>query len=196
MELLIPALILSGCAAVVGGLRLARAWRGRGGRPAEPAVALAAAGRGVEDPRPQDVVILDGQDYLVSGVARLADGRQAWCECLLQDGLRSRWLLVPAGDPGWLTAGQPAQAAALAERPTELLEVGGEIYRLHRRGVAEVQQAEGDLGGRYQGHRVEYWDYRRPGAGRLWVRREAGAAALTVAGQRLRRHLLGFLPGS
>lgn len=195
MEIITALLVASACAAVAAGAVRWRARRrggpGTGERGALPA---AAAARDVlENIRLQDVVLLDGMELVVTGLARFEERERHWFECRLLDGKVERWLLVQPQDPDAAIAGERV-APELGAEPSEAVEHDGKVFHLERCGHAEVS-GQGDLGGVVVSGQCATWDYRRPGPDRLWVRRGPAGTA-TFAGQRVGRHLICVLPGS
>lgn len=200
MEVLVSVLLVG--AALAGGYKLLRRRRtaGKGVRPlkadqgAEHPKALAAP-RELGDLLPDDVLIVDDRDFLVTGMILLTDGSSTWRECRMEDGGDERWVLLSAGSGDWIQVGQPVSNLGLDGPPSEQLEVGGAVYRLIGQGSAEVKEEAGDLAGGVFDGRCRYWDYSRPGAGRLWIRQGRQGRIITV-GRRIQRHLVDFLPGS
>jgi hypothetical protein len=199
MECLVTALLIGGCTALGA---LAVCWRRRRARAAAPAQSdelrpfvstegtPVPEGRGLDDLFPGDVLLHDGLDLIVAGVARCTDGPMGWCECRLQDGKLERWLIVRADDPEHVTVGELLPPDELSGEPSDSLEHSGQIYSLVRRGRATVSLV-GELVDGLAAGECHYWDYSRPGADRLWIRRGA-----IFAGQRIPRHLVTLLPGS
>ena len=198
MECIVAALVIGGCTALGA---LAVRWRRRRARattpqpPEVPPLSIAdgapsSDGRGLDGLFPGDVLLHDGMDLIVTGIARLTDGAQSWCECRLEDGERERWLIVPADDADCVV-GQRLPPDELVGEPSNSLEHAGQIYTLSRYGRASVSLVGELAGGLTTGDDCRYWDYTRPGADRLWIRRTVG-----FAGQRVPRHLLTLLPGS
>jgi hypothetical protein len=195
MEIVLAALILGGFAALFGyGIRRRRAAR----RRALPAAATEPPEpRPLECLRPGDVVLLDDRDFLVSGVALLEHRSASWLEARLEDGGEELWLVVPRDDSPWVLAGRRTQGLALADPPSELLELEQQVYRLLRRGRAEVRSTNGDMGRDFPRRTLRHWEYRQPGAGRIWLRdREGGQGFLAFVGRQVQRPLVSVLPGS
>jgi hypothetical protein len=201
MEVLIAALVVSGCAALG---TLAVRWRRRRARAGELAAEEARPrsasptgresldGRELDHLREGDVVLHDGLDLVVSGVARLTEGATCWTEARLADGSDERWLVVRPSDLDCVVVGRllPRGAVVLGLEPSESMEHDGRIYSLQRHGYAAVAIA-GELADGVPSGECRFWDYGLPGSGRLWVRGEQ-----VFVGERVRRHLVVSLPGS
>jgi hypothetical protein len=189
MEILVAVLVLGGVAALASyGMRRRRAAR------QAPALPLSEPRR-LDQLRPGDVALLDGQDLLVCGVARLSRPGATWQELRLEDGGRERWMVVPGEEAAGVLVGQRIEGLPLTDPPSELLEHQQQVYRLHSRGTAEVLSLEGDLGPGFPGDRLRHWEYRCPGAGRLWLR-DGEQGLVAFAGRKVPRPLVSALPGS
>jgi hypothetical protein len=127
-------------------------------------------------------------------VARLTEGADTWIECRLEDGDSERWLLVCGGDGDEVVFGQRIIDPGVGSRPSASLDIQGSLFSLHRQGRATVLR-RGNLGQDYPTGSCSYWDYQRPGDQRVWIRGQ-DVRMVVVAGQCIRRHLVGFLPGS
>ncbi len=197
LELIIgAAIVISGAAAGVMALRRRRA-RGRAGDDGEAPRLLTSGpdydGDGVEDvERPlwmckaEDVIIVDGRDWLVDRAVQLAEGSRRWTEAVLSDGSDEAWLCCPCRDEPFVSWGRPRGEGPL-DPPSSQVEVQGRIYSLDRRG-----RAVADPGGA----EVRFWDYTRPGARRVWHRQEGEEAPRTYVGEQVPRHHVSMLPGS
>jgi hypothetical protein len=201
MELVTAVLLASACATVAA---LAVRWSARRARraagaprPAEPAAAD-TEGQPCRDQLEQlrlgDVILYDGQELTVAGLALCEEREQRWHEARIVDGERERWLVVRPQDPDAAVIGERTADLGLGAEPSEALEHDGKVYQLERCGQAEVC-GEGDLGAQLSDGEYHYWDYRRPGADRLWIRRGPNRT-VSFAGQRVGRHLVCLLPGS
>ena len=185
MEILIAVLLAGGIVAL--GARLVR--RGQTG-------ATTAAPELVEQPRAEleraragDVVVHDRVDLLVERVVRLCEGRASWVELALRDGPAEWWLVLGAADEQGALLGKRTEGLPIVGRePPESLELDGKIYRLARAGQA---RAESDAAG--ESGVWDWWEYDRPGADRLWLRR-VGDELRACAGERVPRHMLELIP--
>ena len=68
------------------------------------------------------------------------------------------------------------------------------VFRLRRFGRAVVQ-VQGQLDGRHLAGECGYWNYDAAGDARVWFR-QMGDEWSYYGGQRVARHLVGYLPGS
>jgi hypothetical protein len=198
MELIVALLIAGGVAAAgVAALKRRRSEREQN-QAARLQVEVASEPRGLEALRPEDVLLHDRLELLVCGVASLAEATAShWQECRAADGRAVRWLVLRPEDPEHLLIGEAIEGGLGlddAVEPSEQLEHEQAIFRLERCGQASATFV-GDLDGALAAGELRYWDYARPGAERLWLRRgEAGTRCFR--GRRVGRHLVTFLPGS
>lgn len=192
MELIVALLLGGGCVAL-GRWALKR--RAAARQAAPPSSEASAVDRGLDELEPGDVLTHDGADYLVTGVARLTESDERWIECRLEDAGREAWIVVHPRDPDGAVVGRRVTDLVVAgDRPSESLDHGGEVFRLERHGRAGVE-VSGELEQGLVPGECRYWNYRRPGDGRVWMRR-VEERWVAFAGARTRRHLVGFLPGS
>ena len=137
--------------------------------------------------RPEDVIMCEGQDWMVEEVIHLAEGARKWVEVRLSDGADLAWLMVPEREDPFVGFGRPVELAAMAS-PGRQVEAQGMIFSMDRQGSAVVEQGPEQL---------RFWDYERAGAARLWHRQPEGdGGARSVLGERLPRHQIALLPGS
>ena len=162
--------------------------------PAPPLLLTDGGGPGpeeVERPlhrcRPEDIVMCEGQDWLVEEVFRLSEGARAWVECRLADGSEQAWLVVSERDDAFVGFGRSLELPAM-DSPGRQVEARGEIFSMDRQGTALLGQGP---------EQVRFWDYQRPGSARLWHRQgEAPGSTRSFMGERLPGHQVTFLPGS
>lgn len=195
MELLVAVLLGGSCAALGAYLlrRRRRRLRQRPGRvPTQRQAAIDE--RDLDDLRPDDVLTINGSDWIVMGVARLSEGADNWIECRLEDGSNERWLLVYGKEDHEVVFGQRIIDPGVGSRPSASLDIQGSLFSLQRQGRATVLKT-GNLGEDYPKGSCTYWDYQQPGDERVWIR-GLDAKMLYVAGERVQRHLVDFLPGS
>lgn len=192
MELILALIVGGGCAAW-GAIALRRRRKKSAG--AEPPVRPPPGDldRGLESLRPDDVINIDHVDWIVVGVADLSDGATRWQESRLVDGDRVRWLVVDSRSPDSAAVGERCEDLLHGGPPSESLEHEGKVYRLARHGQVKIT-VTGDAGA-FPGNESGFWDYSRPGDGRLWLRGGEGSM-FSFAGRSVRRHLVTFLPGS
>ena len=169
---------------------------GAGEAPAKkPRQLLEHIERGLDHLLPDDVVMVEGKDYLVAGVATVAEpDAPHLAEARLDDAGDEAWLVVcgPRGS-SWVQYGRQVELS-ISDPPSELLDYQGQVFRLEHRGQVTFSEVQGDLGP-LPADRCRYWEYNQPGPDRLWVRHD-GQRFLVFVGQRLRRHHLTVLPGS
>ncbi|PID38149.1 MAG: hypothetical protein CSA65_08665 [Proteobacteria bacterium] len=190
MELIVAALVAGGFL----GLTAHLVRRGRRARaPVEGTADLTAReadpDRGWSELRPQDVLIVDGHDYIVRTAAVFRESSRRWQECRLDDEGAYAWLCVE-DDDSTVRLGWTVEVPGVGSEPPELLDHEGKVFRLASCGQASVGRDDDA-----QAQDVRYWDYARPGADRLWVRQPAGGALQVRAGRAIQRHLFELLPG-
>ena len=182
MELLIAALISGAFVAMT--LRLVRRNRARLAPGAAPR--LLTDGRGLEALEPQDVLSVEGADYIVAQVWSFSGSGQQWREARVEDASLQRWVVVGLDDAEGLLFGREIELLGLTAEPSESFEFEGQVYQLVRHGTAERLDPRTP---------VRFWEYARPGDARLWVR-ELDQARRAFAGQRVACRQVEFLPGS
>jgi hypothetical protein len=148
--------------------------------------------RELDDLRPEDVLLYDGLDLIVSGIARLTADSFSWLECQIDEG--ERWMIIRSCDVDAVILGKVAADLGLGVEPSESLEYEGKIYQLERKGQASVVTS-GSLSSVWPHGGVSCWDYGRPGSDRIWLRRCQGVE-IGFVGQRIKRHLIFVLPAS
>mgnify|MGYP002641155346 CR=1 FL=1 len=137
--------------------------------------------------RPEDIVMCEGQDWLVEEVLHLSEGARAWVDIRLADGSEQAWLVVTVRDDTFVGFGRPVELPAM-DAPGRQVEAQGKIFSMDRQGTALLEQGP---------QHVRFWEYQRPGSARLWHRQgEAGGSTWTFLGERLPSHQVTFLPGS
>jgi hypothetical protein len=199
MEALLALLVASGCI----GLSLSLYHRRRHGARSHQATEVEPTRRIPQSPPPErgldhlelaDVLLFDGADLLVVGLARFSEGASSWVECLIDHDGQERWLVLRDDDPDFLRLGQPVSDPGFGGHPSEAIELEGQIFDLQRRGQVTIS-SQGRFLDAPPLTQAQYWDYRRPGSDRLWVR-SVGETWIFVRGQQIKRHLVTFLPGS
>jgi hypothetical protein len=197
MEIVVAVLLAAGCA-TLGAVATKRFWRRRASRKAEQSLLPSepAGLRELEDLQPDDVLLHEDADLVVTGVACLRERDSAWTECRLEDADREYWVRVDPADGEGAVVGRRTCSPTLARVPSDSIDHEGKIYRLAKAGQAWVT-ATGRLGDGLPLGDCWYWDYTRPGADRLWIRRGGIEGPFSCfVGQRVARHLLSILPGS
>ncbi len=198
MEILIAVALFSGIAAAAG-----YAWKRKKKKDAgDPRADDETGARALlperteatlENLRPDDVLMVEGRDFIVVGVARVAEPQAPYTrECRLDDAGDEASLVVCSGS-SWVLYGEPVNLS-VSSPPSELLDYKGEVFRMEHRGQLTFAEATGDMGP-LPTDKCDYWEYVQPGADRLWLRRR-GDQLLVFVGQRLRQHEVTVLPGS
>ncbi len=149
--------------------------------------------RDLDSLRPGDVLLHEGKDLIIAGVAHFSQGRTHWQECFFDERHGERWMAVRADDPEHVVLGLRVQELPLGDKPPGVLEHEEKIYRLRKRGEAQVE-LEGAAWEDLAAGSCRYWRYSRSGVDRLWIYRGA-ERQLILAGQRVKRHLITLLPG-
>jgi hypothetical protein len=173
--------------------------------------ALPAAGedklleRGVRDLRVDDVLTIDGRDFVCEGLISYDEDGHRWSGARVVDGADVRWLVVGvervgAGALRMLTQDESQQ---LAGYPPEALVIDDVRYVLDKRGAATCK-LEGDLGpladlkkNRPAGHveRCRWWLYGAPGDATLLVE-QWGADYRVLRGAKIGDGTIELIPGS
>ena len=193
MEPFLAALVICGGATAV--LALAHQWKRHKVAMRQLAQSSDVEERDLDRLRPGDVLVCDGRDYLVDGVAECRDGTRRWWEARLSDAGAEAWVVVEKSPPAWLLLGTPNDRPAPEGDPSSQLDRGTKIFSLDRRGTAKVNPV-GDMGENYPVKSMDYARYKRAGNDRVWLRRaDDDAAWLTVEGEKIPRHMVTLLPG-
>lgn len=201
--------------AVLGGGAAVRAAAGARrknlpGGPSPAQMALPAVGdnlieRGVRDLRVQDVLTIDGRDFVVEGMIGYDEDGHRWSGARVVDGADSKWLVVGlerTGGGSLRLLGQD-EATAISGYPPEVLVIGEVRYAQSKRGTASCA-LHGELGsigelkkGRPDGHveRCRWWLYDAPGDDTLVVE-QWGADFRVLAGKKVGEGTIEMMPGS
>jgi hypothetical protein len=199
--------------AVLGGAAAARvagnARRklGPGGRTAR---ALPAGGdQGVErtarDLRVNDVLTIDGKDFVVEGMINYDEDGHRWTGARVVDGDDVKWLVVGLERTGTSAMRLLVQdeATQIAGYPPEILVIGDIRYALDKRGAATCSLF-GDVGplgalkkDRPEGHveRARWWLYAAPGEDTLLLE-QWGADYRLLRGKKISEGTIDLIPGS
>jgi hypothetical protein len=140
-----------------------------------------------------DVVMAEGEDYIVRGVASFRDDGKVWLECALDLDGETPWLYLPGHERDRPRLGRAVPGLVAAGHPSEAIDFEGQIFRLTCRGQARCETT--DKLEPYSADVIEYWEYVRPDGRCLWIRR-VGQTLHGYAGQQLDRHMIDMLPGS
>jgi hypothetical protein len=172
--------------------------------------ALAAADdklleRTVRDLRVDDVLTIDGKDFVVEGLINYDEDGHRWIGARVVDGGEVQWLVVGiertgAGSLRLLTQDEATQIAGY---PPEVLVIGEVRYALDKRGAAtcELSGELGPLGalkkGRPDGHveRARWWLYSAPGDDTLLLE-QWGSDYRLLRGKKVGEGTIELIPGS
>lgn len=171
---------------------------------------LAAAGdrlleRTVRDLRVDDVLTMDGRDFLVEGLIAYDEDGHRWTGARIVDGSDVQWLVVGLDRASASSIRVLARddSAPITGYPPEAQVIGEVRYALDKRGAATCQLF-GDLGGlggmqkdRPEGHveRCRWWLYSAPGDDTVLVE-QWGSDYRTLRGKKVGDGVVELIPGS
>lgn len=161
--------------------------------------------RTVRELRVDDVVTLDGRDFLCEGLVAYDEDGHRWSGGRLVDGSDVKWLIVGieragAGATRLLVADD---STPIAGYPPEAIVIGELRYALDKRGTATCE-LKGDVGAlgalkkdRPPGHveRCRWWLYNAPGDDTLLVE-QWGADFRVLRGKKISDATIELMPGS
>ena len=161
--------------------------------------------RTVRDLRVDDVLTIDGKDFLVEGLIDYDEDGHRWVGGRVVDGTDVKWLIVGIERVGTGAARLLAQdeSTPIAGYPPEALVIGDVRYVLDKRGAATCQ-LHGDLGplgalkkDRPDGHveRARWWLYSAPGDDTLLVE-QWGSDYRVLKGKKVGEGTVELIPGS
>ena len=161
--------------------------------------------RTVRDLRVDDVLTLDGKDFLCEGLVSYDEDGHRWIGGRVVDGSDIKWLLVGIDRASSSSTRLLAQddAMPITGYPPEALVIGEVRYVLDKRGTATCQLF-GDLGSlgslkkdRPEGHveRCRWWLYSAPGDDTLLVE-QWGADYRLLRGKKVGDGTVELIPGS
>jgi hypothetical protein len=172
--------------------------------------ALPAAGdklleRTVRDLRVDDVLTIDGNDFLVEGMINYDEDGHRWSGARVADGGDVRWLVVGIERAGTGSMRLLAQddTTQISGYPPEVLVIGDVRYALDKRGAATCS-LHGDLGplgalkkDRPDGHveRARWWLYSAPGDDTLLLE-QWGSDYRVLRGKKVGEGTIELIPGS
>jgi hypothetical protein len=203
---LLVLLTLIGGAAAVGIAANERRKALPGGAPAQlPAAGDKLLERTVRDLRVDDVLTIDGKDFLVEGMINYDEDGHRWTAARVVDGGDVQWLVVGIERAGAGSLRLLAQddATQIAGYPPEVLVIGEVRYALDKRGAATCA-LHGDLGplgalkkDRPDGHveRARWWLYSAPGDDTLLLE-QWGSDYRVLRGKKVGEGTLELIPGS
>jgi hypothetical protein len=206
--LLVLLAVLGGAAAVgVAASAKRKQLSGGGGGSAKmlPAIGDKLLERTVRDLRVDDVLTIDGKDYLCEGLIAYDEDGHRWTGGRIVDGGEVTWLVIgierAAASSTRLL--KQDEATSITGYPPEALVVGDVRYALDKRGAATCQ-LYGDVGGlgalkkdRPEGHveRCRWWLYSAPGDDTLIVE-QWGADYRMLRGKKVVEGTIDLMPGS
>jgi len=161
--------------------------------------------RGVRDLRVDDVLTIDGVDFLVEGMINYDEDGHRWIGARVVDGTNVKWLIIGIERVGAGAMRQLVQdeATQISGYPPEVLVIGEIRYALDKRGAATCA-LHGDLGtlgalkkDRPDGHveRARWWLYSAPGDDTLLVE-QWGSDYRLLKGKKVGEGTVELIPGS
>ena len=161
--------------------------------------------RGVGDLRVDDVLTVDGRDFLVEGMINYDEDGHRWTGARVVDGGDIRWLIVGIERAGASSMRLLAhdESTQIAGYPPEVLVIGELRYSLDKRGAATCA-LHGDVGAlgalkkdRPDGHveRARWWLYSAPGDDTLLLE-QWGSDYRVLRGKKVGEGTIEVIPGS
>jgi Domain of unknown function (DUF4178) len=152
-----------------------------------------------------DVLTIDGKDFLVEGMINYDEDGHRWTAARVVDGADVKWLVVGIERVGGSALRLLAQddATQIAGYPPEVLVIGEVRYALDKRGAATCA-LHGDLGSlgalkkdRPEGHveRARWWLYSAPGEDTLLLE-QWGSDYRVLVGKKVNEAMIELIPGS
>lgn len=204
--LLVLLTVIGGAAAVGIAWNEKRKSLGGGG----PMRSLPAGGdklleRTVRDLRVEDVLTIDGKDYVCEGLIMYDEDGHRWIGGRIFEGGKVAWLVIGIERAAASSTRilEQDDAATIAGYPSEAIVVGEVRYTLDKRGAATCQ-LYGDVGGlgalkkgRPEGHveRCRWWLYSAPGDDTLLVE-QWGSDYRVLRGKKVADSMVELLPAS
>jgi hypothetical protein len=175
-----------------------------------PKAALSPGGdklieRGVRDLRVDDVLTIDGKDFLVEGLIHYDEDGHRWLGARVVDGRDVKWLVIgiERAGTGAMRLLVQDEATQISGYPPEVLVIGEVRYALDKRGAATCA-LHGDLGAlgalkkdRPDGHveRARWWLYSAPGDDTLLLEQWGGDYRV-LTGKKVGDGTIELIPGS
>lgn len=174
--------------------------------PAAPKqLAASAEERTIRDLRVNDVLTIDGRDFLCEGLISYDEDGHRWAAGRVVDGSDVRWLVVGIERTGSGATRLLAsdESTPITGYPPEAIVIGELRYALDKRGTAtcELTGDVGPLGNlkkdRPAGHveRCRWWLYNAPGEDTLLVE-QWGADFRLLRGKKVGEGTVELMPGS
>lgn len=168
-------------------------------------LAAAAEERTIRDLRVNDVLTIDGRDFLCEGLISYDEDGHRWAAGRVVDGSDVRWLVVGIERTGTGATRLLAadESTPITGYPPEAIVIGELRYALDKRGTAtcELTGDVGPLGNlkkdRPAGHveRCRWWLYNAPGEDTLLVE-QWGADFRVLRGKKVGEGTVELMPGS
>ncbi len=202
--LLVVLTVLGGVAAVGVAARSRKALPAGGGQRALPAGDTLVE-RTVQDLRVNDVLTIDGRDFIVEGAISYDEDGHRWVAGRCVDGTDVKWVMVGLERTGSSATRLMAQdeQTQISGYPPEALVIGETRFALDKRGTATCS-LKGDVGplaglakDRPEGHteRCRWWLYSAPGDDTLVVE-QWGADYRVLRGKKVGDATIELMPGS
>lgn len=172
--------------------------------------ALPAAGddlieRTVRDLRVDDVLTMDGKDFVVEGMVLYDEDGHRWTGARVVDGADVQWLVsgIERAGSGAMRLLRQDDATQISGYPPEVLVIGEVRYALDKRGAANCA-LHGDVGplgalkkDRPEGHveRARWWLYAAPGDDTLLLE-QWGTDYRVLRGKKVNEGTIDLIPGS
>jgi hypothetical protein len=196
--------VIVGSGAVIGARR-SKQLPGNGGQKMLPSVGDKLLERTVRDLRVDDVLTIDGKDFLCEGMIAYDEDGHRWVGGRIVDGNDVKWLLMgieraAASSTRLLTQDS---STPMTGYPPEALVIGEVKYVLDKRGAATCSLF-GDVGGlgalkkgRPEGHveRCRWWLYNAPGDDTMIVE-QWGSDYRMLRGKKVGDGTVELIPGS
>lgn len=178
---------------------------GRGAQKALPAAGDKLLERTIRDLKVDDVLTIDGRDFLVEGMVEYDEDGHRWLGGRIVDDKDVRWMIIGIERTGASAIRLMTQdeATSITGYPPEAIVVGEIRFALDKRGTATCA-LRGELGGlgdlkkdRPDGHteRCRWWLYGAPGDDTLLVE-QWGADYRVLRGKKVGEGTVDLIPGS
>jgi hypothetical protein len=178
---------------------------GGGAHKALPAAGDNLIERTVRDLRVDDVLTMDGKDFLVEGMINYDEDGHRWTGARVVDGADVQWLLsgIERAGSGAMRLLRQDDGTQISGYPPEVLVIGEVRYTLDKRGAANCA-LHGDVGplgalkkDRPDGHveRARWWLYAAPGDDTLLLE-QWGSDYRVLRGKKINEGTIDLIPGS